>query len=184
MLIAKIKINKKAGKDMKTDIEKYVNSKLEEFEKELNKKREEFEQDLKEEIAWMSRPKSIWDLKAVDGDRYYYISLEGGIGEGVFNTIRDEWIRSKGDAFLTREEAEFELERRKIETIMRKYSRPFEYDEDNYHLKYFCRSGSICILNSWEFNDGLLYFESKEIARKVIDEIGRDRLKKYWFRVK
>lgn len=168
---------------MKTDIEKYVNSKLEEFEKEMNKKREEFEQDLKEEITWMSRPKSIWDLKAKDGDKYYYISLEGGIGQGVFNTIHDEWIRSKGDAFLTREEAEFELERRKVEAVMRKYSRPFENGGDNYCLHFYN-----CILISAGYNVAYNYgvpcFETKEIALKVIDEIGEDRLIKYWFKAK
>lgn len=171
---------------MKTDIEKYVNSKLEEFEKEMNKKREEFEQDLKEEIARMSRPKSIWDLKAVDGDRYYYISLEGGIGEGVFNTIRDSWIRSKGDAFLTREEAEFELERRKIEAVMKRYSRPFDEDKINYFIECNHHSNGKTIgINYYYSTDyGTPCFESKEIVRKVVDEIGEDRLKKYWFGIK
>lgn len=169
---------------MKTDIEKYVNSKLEEFEKELDKKREEFKQDLKEEIAWMSRPKSIWDLKAKDGDKYYYISLEGGIGQGVFNTIHDEWIRSKGDAFLTREEAEFELERRKIEAIMKKYSRPFKYKKCNYYMVYDKRCNKIEFLENHYVYNGLSYFESEKIAQKVIDEIGKDRLIEYWFMVK
>lgn len=182
-LIAKIKINKKVGKDMKTDIEKYVNSKLEEFEKELDKKREEFKQDLKEEIAWMSRPKSIWDLKSVDGDRYYYISLEGGIGEGVFNTIRDSWIRSKGDAFLTREEAEFELERRKVEAVMRKYSSPYVEDEENYCILYLHDEKRVDIGYYSVTDYGIPHFKTEEIAQKVIDEIGRDRLKKHWFGV-
>lgn len=130
------------------------------------------------------KPKSIWDLDIAGGKEYYILWTDGHIDTDFFTSCLDETKRNIGNAFLTKEEAEFELERRKIEAIMRKYSRPFKYEEDNYHLKYFYRSGSICILNSWEFNDGLLYFESKEIARKVIDEIGIDRLKKYWFRVK
>jgi hypothetical protein len=130
------------------------------------------------------KPKSIWDLDIAGGKEYYVLWTDGHIDANDFISHLDEKKRDMGNAFLTREEAEFELERRKIEAIMKKHSRPFKYEEDNYHLKYFCRSGSICILNSWEFNDGLLYFESKEIARKVIDEIGIDRLKKYWFRVK
>lgn len=130
------------------------------------------------------KPKSIWDLDIAGGKEYYVLWTDGHIDANDFISHLDEKKRDMGNAFLTREEAEFELERRKIEAIMKKHSRPFKYEEDNYHLKYFYRSGSICILNSWEFNDGLLYFESKEIARKVIDEIGIDRLKKYWFRVK
>lgn len=130
------------------------------------------------------KPKSIWDLDIASGKEHYVLWTDGHIDANDFISHLDEKKRDMGNAFLTREEAEFELERRKIEAIMKKHSRPFKYEEDNYHLKYFCRSGSICILNSWEFNDGLLYFESKEIARKVIDEIGIDRLKKYWFRVR
>ena len=130
------------------------------------------------------KPKSIWDLDIAGGKEYYVLWTDGHIDANDFISHLDEKKRDMENAFLTREEAEFELERRKIEAIMKKHSRPFKYEEDNYHLKYFYRSGSICILNSWEFNDGLLYFESKEIARKVIDEIGIDRLKKYWFRVK
>ena len=139
-------------------------------------------QSLLEDIK--DKPKSIWDLDIAGGKEYYVLWTDGHIDANDFISHLDEKKRDMGNAFLTREEAEFELERRKIEAIMKKHSRPFKYEEDNYHLKYFCRSGSICILNSWEFNDGLLYFESKEIARKVIDEIGIDRLKKYWFRVK
>lgn len=130
------------------------------------------------------KPKTIWDLDIAGGKEYYVLWTDGHIDANDFISHLDEKKRDMGNAFLTREEAEFELERRKIEAIMKKHSRPFKYEEDNYHLKYFYRSGSICILNSWEFNDGLLYFESKEIARKVIDEIGIDRLKKYWFRAK
>ena len=35
----------------------------------------------------------------------------------------------------------------------------------------------------YSVSDGIPYFESEEIALKVIDEIGKDKLKKYWFRV-
>lgn len=169
---------------MNTDIEKYINSRIGEFEKEMNKKREEFKQNINEEVAQMTKPKTIWDLDIEDGEEYYHLYGDSVVAKLSFGNHYDERAREVGNAFLTKEEAEFEAERRRIEAIMKKHSRPFKYEEDNYHLKYFYRSGSICILNSWEFNDGLLYFESKEIARKVIDEIGIDRLKKYWFRVK
>ena len=129
------------------------------------------------------KPKSIWDLDIAGGKEYYVLWTDGHIDANDFISHLDEKKRDMGNAFLTREEAEFELERRKIEAVMKKYCRPFKYEEDNYHLKYFCRSGSICILNSWEFNDGLPYFENAEVIEKVIDEIGEDKLKKYWFRV-
>ena len=159
-------------------IEKYVIERTEEFKKELN---EEVKQMIKE--ANQEQIKSIWNLKAEDGDKYYYyIYSTGSIGSAIFNTVYDEQIREAGNAFLTKKEAEFELERRKIEAIMRKYSRPFKNNRNNYYL-YFHNCKIILVGTLWEINPGIPCFESKEIAQKVIDEIGKDRLKKYWFEV-
>ena len=88
-----------------------------------------------------------------------------------------------GSAFLTEEEAEFEAERRKIETIMRKYSRPFTICKRNYYIYYDYGMDKVIIDIYYSVSDGIPYFESEEIAQKVIDEIGKDKLKKYWFRV-
>ena len=85
---------------------------------------------------------------------------------------------------MTREEAEFELERRKIEAIMKKYSRPFKYDEYNYYIEYYQNDNKLDISFYNTIRNGVPYFESEEIAQKVIDEIGEDRLIKYWFGVK
>ena len=129
------------------------------------------------------KPKSIWDLDIAGGKEYYVLWTDGHIDANDFISHLDEKKRDMGNAFLTREEAEFERERRKVEAIMKKYSRPFKNGGNNYCLHFYN-----CILISAgynvAYNDGLLYFESKEIAQKVIDEIGIDRLKKYWFRVK
>lgn len=129
------------------------------------------------------KPKSIWDLDIEDGGEYYYVDSNGGVGLSYFDSIYDEQTREIRNAFLTREEAEFELERRKIETIMRKYSRPFENGGDNYFLYlYDC----ISIRGSFHstFNYGFPCFESEEVARKVVKEIGEDKLIKYWFGVR
>lgn len=143
--------------------------------------------DIKELIAQKveveQKPKTIWNLKIEDGGRYYYIPIYGAVCEGTFNTYYDERARGRGNAFLTREEAEFELERRKIEAIMRRYSRPFKPEEDNWIIEYYYDTDCISVSVYIAINDGVSCFESKEIAEKVIDEIGRDRLKKYWFGV-
>lgn len=128
--------------------------------------------------------KSIWDLKITDGEKYYRLDGEGDVDIEDFNTKYDEQARDIGNAFLTREEADFELERRKIEAIMRKYSRPFEDGKTNYFL--VCnRDGKTTEIDYyWSIDCGVPYFESEEIAQKVIDEIGEDRLIKHWFRIK
>lgn len=128
------------------------------------------------------RPKNIWNLDINDEKEYYRLHLDGSIEQGVFGIHYDECIRIMGSAFLTMEEAIFERERRKVESIMKKYSRPFKYDEDNWHIEYSYSSKRIGIDSLYEYDYGIIYFESEEIARDVINKIGEDRLKKYWFR--
>lgn len=163
---------------LKADIEKYVIERTEAFKKELN---EEVKQMITE--ANQGQVKSIWDLKIADRETYYRIYGDGDIDKLFFSSDNDEQARDIGNAFLTREEADFELERRKIEAIMRKYSRPFEDGKTNYFL--VCnRDGKTAEIDYyWSIDCGVPYFESEEIAQKVIDEIGEDRLKKYWFGV-
>lgn len=163
------------------NIEEYVNSKLEEFEKELDKKREEFKQSLNEEITQMTKPKTVWDLRKADEKEYYYLSLDESIGQVCFNSRCDEAIRDLGNAFLTREDAEFEAERKKVETTLRKYSRPFKEGSENWHIEYDHDSNTLCTNVFRHVNAGTPYFETLGIAKSVIKEIGECRLKKYWF---
>ena len=157
---------------MSNDIRKLIDDNWEDI-KDLIVKKVEAEQ----------KPKSIWDLETKDSKEYYRIEASGGIEESYFDATYDEYVREVGNAFLTREEAEFELERRKVEAIIRKYSKPFEDGKPNYVLVYN-HSSKTTIVDCYRFMDcSSPCFESKEIAQKVIDEIGRNKLKKYWFGV-
>lgn len=129
------------------------------------------------------KPKTIWDLETKDRKEYYRIEASGFIEDSCFNAIYDKYVRETGNAFLTREEAEFEVERRKVEAIMRKYGRPFTKNKENHHIHYNYDTGRIDIYTCYIFNDGGPCFESREAIEKAIDEIGEDRLKKYWFGV-
>jgi hypothetical protein len=161
---------------MNNDIRKLIDDNWEDI-KELIVKKAETEQ----------KPKSIWDLDTVNRiEEYYYITEDGEIETTYFDSFYDEKNKSLGNAFLTEVEAEFELERRKIEAILRKYSRPFRDKEENWHLLYnydkITNTGVVCGVRH-KINAGIPYFETKEIAQKVIDEIGKKRLEKYWFKV-
>ena len=135
-------------------------------------------EDIKELIIGKAeaeqKPKNIWDLKREDGKEYYILWTDGHIDTDFFTSCLDETKRNIGNAFLTKEEAEFELERRKIEAIMRKYSRPFKHEEDNWYIEYSHYGRYIGIDALCEYDCGIIYFESEEIARLI----------KYWFRVK
>ena len=145
--------------------------------------------DIKELIVQKAeaeqKPKTIWDLDAVNGEEeYYYITEDGEIETTYFNSLYDEKVRNLGNAFLTKVEAVVELERREIEAIMKKYSRPFRDEEQNWYLYYSHNNitdTGVVYDAEYEINVGIPYFETKEIALKAMKEIGHSRLKKYWF---
>ena len=157
---------------MNNDIRKLVDDNWDEI-KELIAQKAEAEQ----------KPKNIWDLKTEDGEEYYSIESDGKIIQYMFNEAFDEDTRDIGNAFLTREEAEFEKERRKIEAILRKYSRPFKSGEYNYVVVCDTENNMMLVRVAQFHNAGGPVFVNKEVAEKVINEIGKNRLKKYWFRV-
>lgn len=160
----------------KTDIERIVDEKL-------AKMRKQMIEELQGQVESEDRLKTVWDLDTRDCEEYYRLFSDGEIVSIPFSVFVDEDARDIGNAFLTIDEAKFERERRKIETIMRKYARPFKYREYNYYIKCNHDDGTLRIGSCEVISSGEPYFESKKMARKVIDEIGENRLKKYWFGV-
>lgn len=130
------------------------------------------------------KPKTIWDLKI--GENYYYINAIGDICKTFrigndFDEARIEF----GNAFLTEEEAEFELQRKNCEDIMLKYGRrTFKYNQNNFSIKYDHHNNYIGIAYWTERQyQGNIYYDTEELAKRAINEIGEERLKKYVFRV-
>lgn len=157
---------------MNNDIRKLIDDNWEDI-KELIAQKAEAEQKLK----------TIWDFNSSDRDSYYYIDEAGYLRPDWFDEGYFEIRRDLGNAFLTKEEAEFEFERRKVEAIMKKYSRPFKSGEFNCMVKYDTDNNMV-FTSVARFHDlGVPVFASSEVAQKAIDEIGEDRLKKYWFGV-
>lgn len=157
---------------MNKEIKDFIDEKVEQFKSELIKNIEEKEKE---------NNKTVWDLK--DGDRYYVIyprDIECYTFDGQDFDIE---ARENGNMFLTREEAKFEFERKKIEAVMRKYNVPFEYRENNWSIYYDHGIKALGVTYWSDNNYGVYHFKTKEIAQKVIDEVGKDRLLKYWFRV-
>lgn len=142
------------------------------------------DEDKLKELLVKPKPKTVWDLK--DGDRYWYINTINNISYDTWT--KDAWdltVRESGNAFLTYDEAKFELESRKCEAIMLKYGRrTFKYEDDNFLLR-FNNADKKVFVEVWrtcQFQ-GSIYFDTEELAQKAIDEIGEERLKKYVFQV-
>lgn len=142
------------------------------------------DEDKLKELLVEPKPKTVWDLK--DGDKYCYINTTSNIIYVTWEeSLWDLIVREKGNAFLTKEEAEFELERKKCEAIMLKYGRRnFKYGEYNYFIVIPDNRMIIeSAFNYYIYYQGTIYFDTEELAKRAIDEIGEERLKKYIFRV-
>ena len=133
------------------------------------------------------KPKTVWDLK--EEDMYYYINLYGEIDSTFYDCEEDVDIIKCGNAFLTREEAEFEVERRKCESVLLKYGTrnfmSFEYYDDKYYIMYNNTLENVYVdCCNFMQRQGSIYFKTEELAQKAIDEVTEERLKKYVFNVK
>ena len=143
-----------------------------------------------ESLEWVNikleppKPKTVWDLE--DGDMHCWIDTCGKI-------VISEWIESQGDkeareignVCLTQEEAEKEIERRKVEALLLKHGgrRCFNSKGDNWYLvreNYdFETYQAFCILPL-----GAIYFDTEEQAKKAVIEIGKARIVKSLFEVR
>lgn len=137
---------------------------------------------------YAENPKSVWDLK--EGDTYYSIYGNGYVSSERkwFDDDYENNYREIGNAFLTREEAEFEVERRKIETEMIRLGgrRVFKKGENNYYIVCdFDSHYGIWISNNKSdgFSQMMIYFDTLKETEDAIKTIGEDRIRKYIFGV-
>jgi hypothetical protein len=152
------------------DLEEYLNK----IEKELK--------SLKESIGIYKEEPKEWELKI--GDEFYTISAFGDIRHWEYKGHEIDLNAFRiGNAFKTREEAESELERRKVITELKKYSKAYNPNENNVCIFYsYAEDDFIPYLESYDCNEiemGAYYFESVNMAEKAIKEIGKERIKKY-----
>lgn len=137
----------------------------------------------------VEKPKSVWDLE--EGDTYYSIYGNGNVSSEKkwFDDEYENNYREIGNVFLTREEAECEIERRKVETEMLHLGgrREFKNGENNYYIVCDFDSSNFAIRIFNNKSDGFapmtIYFDSAKECRNAIETIGEDRLKKYIFGV-
>ena len=148
---------------------------------------EELETKIKElasEIEKLKAEKENEPWKPKDGDKYWLISHNGYVVQvrWMGDEAEDD-IYAIGNVFRTQEEAEFRAEQLKVEAELRRFARPFKNGGKNYMLQYLLNGDKIVITYFEVSQCGNVYFPSKEIARKAIDTVGEDRIKKYYFGV-
>lgn len=151
----------------------------------------ELDEDKLKEILIEPKPKKVWDIK--ENDEYYCVTAEGNIYSSVWDNYKVDYKRlGIGNVFLTREDAEFERERLKVEAELLKYggTRDMMSLGDENTKKWFMKcthkqGPSLSIDSYWTVNSqGIIYFKSQEAILNAIAKIGEDRIKKYIFNVK
>lgn len=142
------------------------------------------------ELPDYKQPKDeVPSLYPAEDTHYWYISGAGDIYERVFEAILCDCKAhfDIGNAFLTKEEAEFELERRKVITKLKLFAEK-NAKWDGYTLHYylscaFDKNGKIILAVRFSQSLGTIYFESEEQAQKAIDFAGEENVKKYYLGV-
>lgn len=155
-------------------------------------KKDEYSYNLLERICtlqesnlelYIEKPKTIWDVK--EGDEFYFIAFDGDILSG-------KWVdaieyRESGNVFLTLQEAETELEKRRIEIEMLRLGgrRVFKKGEENWYIRYNFYTDSVDVdYNMYDsYGQGIIYFDSEEKAKEIIKTISEDKIRKYIFGV-
>lgn len=143
---------------------------IEEFEARLKSLKDEYEEDKAEcefekgDFCWVISESGSLTGSAWRGDEYNKVCYE------------------QGNVFKTREEAKFEVEKRRVLHELKQLGIPFKPHEDNYAIA-FSHIGGFKIVNyiTTVTSYGNYYFDSAEEAKKAIDKIGEDRIKKYLF---
>lgn len=118
----------------------------------------EMDEEKLKEFLVPPKPTTVWDLK--DGDPYWYLESEGTITLASWceNTVSKR-KRAHGNVFLTKEDAEFEVMRRKVEAT------------------------EIGCYESFQ-DQGVIYFDTEELCQKAMIAAGEENIKKYIFGVK
>lgn len=119
------------------------------------------------------------------GDIYWCIDAEGIVYVNTFEGIQaDRNILEIGNVFKTAEEAEFAVEKLKVEAELQEFSRLFVPGEKNWKISLDTMKNQFEIKwNRAVISQGAFYFEDESEAMKAIHSVGADRIKKYIFGV-
>ena len=119
-----------------------------------------------------------------DGDEYWFITDRGMVFDSEFkNKKSDKDSLAIGNIFKTREQAEFALEKLKVEAELRKFSKSPNMSAVKWFIVCADSEEVYTLYTTQEISQGTIYFESKKVAQQAIETVGIDRIKKYIFGV-
>lgn len=101
----------------------------------------------------------------------------------------DSLSRKSGNCFLTKKEAEEEIKRKEVESLLKKYTNGYKwtYKKNNYFLYcYIDPIDGVCVRITDDYlskSSETIHFETEIQAKEAIYEIGEDRILKDYFQI-
>ena len=151
-----------------------------------------FEAALADDWEIVEEKKKYWTPK--EKEKYFYIEDCMGVSDDRNVQAPIDYCRFNiGNCFKTKEEAEHILEKLKVIHELQKFA--YENNEEEidwknfnqckYKIFYDAEDGDLYVdysvqCESEPFN---IYFTSFKVAKKAIEAVGEDRIKKYYFNV-
>lgn len=132
----------------------------------------------------------MWKPKC--GELFFYISGRGDIFSSIWiNSYICSEYYSIGNCFKTKEEAEFALEKVRVETELRRFAEEnneceidwTDEDQEKWCMHYSYGDGDVYFTDAYCHKRNDIYFSSKRIGSQAVNSIGEERLKKYYFGV-
>lgn len=119
-------------------------------------------------------------------EKYYIINDSSSVVSSSWdNDDTDNGRYAIGNCFKTKEEAEFALEKRRVEVELRRFAEE-NNDFDTGVMRYFISYNldlKITVDQIYGARLKSIYFSSKEVAKKAIRTIGERRLRKYYLEI-
>lgn len=133
--------------------------------------------------------KKYWEPKY--NETYYEMYNSGIYSDTNLDTNADKFRFSIGNYFKTKEEAKYMVEKLKVIHELQKFAYENNqkeidwknFSQNKFYLTYDYEDEEICIDYYKRYKNAPIniYFTSEELAKKAIEEIGEDRIKKYYF---
>ena len=146
---------------------------------------EALETEFNEKIKALKAEAQQGDEFPQEGYEFWFITSSGDVARMFWHDdLGQEQSLSIGNVFKTSEQAEFAVEKLKVEAELRKFSRPFKEDDYNSFIELYMFDKTLTVdSNEYWQTQGVIYFESDEKAQQAIDTVGEERIKKYIFGV-
>lgn len=120
-----------------------------------------------------------------DGDEYWYIDDAGDILNEKWDGLDfEEYRLAMGNIFKAKDQAEFAVEKLKVEAELRKHSDVWNLEKTQYTFSFNWEDGRFNVEypDYKQYANGY-YFDNIIALQDAIETVGKDRIKKYLFGV-